>query len=496
MGTRKYIIKIFLSFIVLLLFPSIIVKAENANYTYTYDYWAEERESPDAYTAETFITGLDIGIGNFKSPQGMYVRGNLIYICDTGNNRIVILQRNGDTITFKEEIVEFKGNTEITTFSEPNDIFVSDSGEIYICDTKNQRILHLDKNRNLVKEIIKPQDENIDTTAEFYPTKLVVDTAGRIFALVKNYNKGFLKFEQDGKFTGYIGANEVKFNALDYAWKMLATKEQRGQMAQFVPTEYNNLAVDNEGFIYATTSVFEEYQLLSDTAKPIRKLNTMGTDILIKNGNFPPIGDIDWGNAGGISGPSRLVDVTATDDDTYYAVDRTRGRIFGYDTQGNLLYAFGGLGSKIGYFQDPIAIDHMEKDLLVLDSKSGGITVFTLTEYGELINKAIEEYKQGHYEVSGDYWKQVLMYNGNYDLAYIGIGRSLMRQEQYKEAMEYFKLKWDDKNYSKAFKLYRKQWIEDNIVWLFIGGIGLFGIVSTRKVVKKLKGGWEENEYC
>ena len=496
MGTRKYIMKIFLSFIVLLLFPSIIVKAENANYTYTYDYWGEERESPNAYTAETFITGLDLGIGDFKNPQGMYVRNDLIYICDTGNNRIIILQRKGNAITFEEEIVEFKGNTEITTFSEPNDIFISESGELYICDTKNQRILHLDKDKNLVKEIIKPQDENIENTAEFYPTKIVVDAAGRIFALVKNYNKGFLKFEQDGKFTGYIGANEVKFNALDYLWKMLATKKQRGQMAQFVPTEYNNLALDKEGFIYATTSVFEEYQLRSDTAKPIRKLNTMGKDILIKNGNYPPIGDITWGNAGGISGPSRLVDVTATNDDTYYAIDRTRGRIFGYDSQGNLLYAFGGLGSKIGYFQDPIAVGNMEKDLLVLDSRSGGITVFTLTQYGELINKAIEEYKKGNYEVSGDYWKQVLMYNGNYDLAYIGIGRALMRQERYKEAMEYFELKWDDINYSKAFKLYRKQWIEENIVWLFTGGIGLFSILTTRKVFKKLKGGWEENEYC
>lgn len=481
--------------IVLLLFPSIIVKAENTNYTYTYDYWGEERESPNAYEAELLITGLDVGSGNFKSPQGMYVRNNLIYVCDTGNNRIVILERQGQTLSFKEEINAFKGNTEITTFSEPMDIFVSESGELYICDTKNQRILHLDQEANLIKEILKPQDENIDNAAEFYPTKLVVDAAGRIFTLVKNYNKGFLKFEKDGEFTGYIGANEVKFNALDYLWKTLATKEQRAQMAQFVPTEYNNLALDEEGFIYATNSVFEEYDLLADKAKPIRKLNTMGTDILIKNGNYPPIGDIDWGNAGGIVGPSRLVDVTTTPNDIYYAIDRTRGRVFGYDSQGNLLYAFGGLGSKIGYFQDPIAIEHMNSDLIVLDSKGGSITILSLTQYGELINQAINEYKEGNYEKSGEYWEQVLMYNGNYDLAYIGIGRALMRQEEYKEAMGYFKLKWDDINYSKAFKLYRKQWIEENIEWLFIGCIGLFGILTTRKVVKKLKGGWKPNEY-
>ena len=57
--------------------------------------------------------------------------------------------------------------------------------------------------------------------------------------------------------------------------------------------------------------------------------------------------------------------------------------------------------------------------------------------------------------------------NGNYDLAYIGIGRALLRQEEYHEAMEYFKLKWDEENYSKAFKQYRKEWVEENIGIIF-----------------------------
>ena len=50
--------------------------------------------------------------------------------------------------------------------------------------------------------------------------------------------------------------------------------------------------------------------------------------------------------------------------------------------------------------------------------------------------------------------------DGNYDLAYIGIGRSLLRQKQYKEAMDYFELKYDEDNYSRAYKQYRKEWVE------------------------------------
>lgn len=460
--------KIFLfCFAVVLLFPAATVQAEETTYTYNYDYWGIERESPDAYMAQYTVMGNSLGIGGFKDPQGLFVRGNRIYLCDTGNNRIVIMEKSEDSIKLIEEFSEVTGETSVKSLSEPQDIYTSANGDMYIADTGNQRIIHIDSNHHLVKEMGRPEDETVDQAADFLPVKLVSDRAGRVFALVKNYNKGYLVYGNDGRFTGYVGASEVKFHAIDYLWKMVSTKEQRAQLEQFVPTEYNNLALDKDGFIYTTTSVFDENELLKDVAKPIRKLNSMGVDILIKNGWYAPIGDITWGNAGGVTGPSKLIDITALDNDIYYAIDRTRGKIFGYDFQGNLLYAFGGLGNKLGYFQFPTAIEHMGYDLIVLDSKNGGITLFTPTEYGNLINQALAEYKKGNYDVSSNYWEKVLMMDGNNDLAYIGIGRSLLRQERYQEAMSYFKLKYDDTNYSKAFQLYRKQWIEAKIGWIF-----------------------------
>ena len=153
----------------------------------------------------------------------------------------------------------------------------------------------------------------------------------------------------------------------------------------------------------------------------------------------------------------------------YFGLDRTRGRIFGYDDQGNLLYAFGGAGNMEGYFRSPSAIENMGNDLLVLDSKDGSITVFETTEFGDYIFKALEEYKKGNYSESSSYWTEVLRQNGNYKLAYVGIGRSLLREGEYKKAMDYFKINMDDTNYSKAFKLYRKEIVEENIIYIFIG---------------------------
>lgn len=459
--------------------------AENT-YTYTYDYYAEQRESPDAYRAELFLTGSALGIGDFKNPQGMFIRDNRIYICDTGNNRIVVLERNGKEIDVISQIYEITGNAAIRALSEPQDIFVAENGDLYICDTRNQRVVHTDSNGEFKKELIRPVDETVDQKSDFQPLKAVADDTGRVFVLVKNYNKGFLEFEKDGEFSGYIGANEVKFNMIDYLWKSIATKAQKEQLEQFVPTEYNNLELDREGFFYATTSVFEEWELKSDQAKPIRKLNSMGMDILVKNGEYPPIGDLIWGNAGGVSGASRLIDVTAMENDSYYAVDRSRGRIFGYDSQGNLLYAFGGLGNQLGYFRYPTALEHMGTDLLVLDSQNCGITILGLTQYGKLINAGLNEYRKGDYDASAKQWQEVLRQNGNYDLAYIGIGRARLRQEDYKTAMEYFELKRDKKNYSKAYKLYRKEWIEDNIGLIFgvifVGTILYLGGGTVKKI--------------
>ena len=97
---------------------------------------------------------------------------------------------------------------------------------------------------------------------------------------------------------------------------------------------------------------------------------------------------------------------------------------------------------------------------------NASLTVFTPTEYGSLIYEATELYAIGDYDASADTWAKVLEQNGNYDLAYIGLGKASFRQEEYKEAMDYFRLKRDKRNYSKAYMYYRKEWMEKNLGWV------------------------------
>lgn len=473
--------------LMVLMSAPITTQAAEIGYTYTFDYWGDVQYSPDTYTVAGVFTSAELGLEKkLSSPQGMFVYEDYIYICDTGNNRILELQRTDKTeLTLVREITEFMG-AEVNTFNTPTDIAVSEE-HFFIADKNNGRVLKLTKDLQYVMEFTKPTDETFDQDLSFLPSKVAIDTADRVYCVGINVNKGLIKFEANGEFAGFVGATPVTYNWTDYIWKKIATKEQRAKMENFVPTEYDNLYMDYEGFIYACTTKVSEKDLDSGAIDPIRRLNMMGKDILIRNGNWPVFGDIHWGTGGGYTGPSLITDITSFNNDSYVGLDKVRGRLFAYDDQGRLLFAFGGNGNMDGYFKMPVALEHMGYDLLVLDQQDCSVTLFTPTEYGSLIYRAIDEFRDGEYEASGNTWQEVINLNGNYDLAYIGIGRALLRQERYHEAMEYFELKLDDDNYSKAFKQYRKEWVEENIVMIVTALIIIVVLPLTIGKVRKLK---------
>ncbi len=459
-----------------------------STYTYNYDYWSDIRESPDAYRVADVIYSGELGLDvAMRKPQSLFVRNNDIYVADTGNNRILQIRKDGDEYALVRIIDSIKGS-DVATFNAPNDMFVDEEENIYIADTNNGRVVMVDKDLNFIKQFTKPNDATFDQSLSFLPNKLVVDVAGRVFLLATNVNKGLVKFEADTSFTGFVGANKVSYNIAEYVWKTyFMTKAQRAQQTSFVPTEYHNIYIDPDSFIYATNTVFSEYDLLYDVAQPIRRLNGIGNDILIKNDRYPPIGDLYWVEQSTTMGPSKLVDITVLENDIYIAVDQTRGRIFGYDSQGVMLWAFGTSGTSEGAFNSAVSIEHMGRDLFVLDQIGGTITAFTPTEYGNLIYEANDAYLSGDYEGSAVIWEEVLKLNANYNLAFIGIGRSLMRQDRYEEAMDYFKMAYDRDNYGRAFRFYRKVWVEENVGWMVIVLAAVLIIPLVIRMFKKMR---------
>lgn len=356
--------------------------------------------------------------------------------------------------------------------------------DIFIADFDNFRIIHCDYNLNVIGVVQQPKDETLDDQYVFFPSKFVVDDVGRYYVQAKNINSGLMEFNKAGEFTTYVGASPVTVSLVQRIWRRIQTKEQRKRTKQYVPTEYNNVALDPDGFLYVTTATLKDDEYLAKTAKPVRKLNAMGQDILIRNGNQTPIGDLTPGTAENIKGYSAFVDVVIFENETYACIDRTRGKVFCYDFQGNLLYAFGNYGMNAGSFAYPSAIDKLdEQTLIVLDRKCGTLTIFEMSDFGKLIKEALDLYRVGQYDQSAAVWTEVLKYNGNYDLAYVGVGRALLRQEKYKEAMDKFEVVRDSVNYSKAFKHYREEQVEEHIV-LFLGI--LIALIVIPKVIRKV----------
>lgn len=447
----------------------------STSYTYGYDYWGDVMAVPDAYRVSTVLDSMNLGLDNLGGkyltrPQSLFVRNNDLYIVDTGANRIVQVHYDGKEYSVTRVIDSING-CEPADLSSPNDVFVDAEDNLYIADYGHFRVVKADKDLNFIQEFTKPTDATFDQSLDFLPKRITVDVAGRLYALVQNVNKGLVKYESDGTFTGFIGANQVTVSTAEYIWKRyFQTQEQRSKSEAFVPTEYENLYMDAEGFIYATTTVFSEYDLIFDNAKPIRRLNGIGNDILIKNDRYPPIGDLYWeeGSTDQKYGPSRFADVTVLDNDIYICLDRIRGRLFGYDSQGVMLWAFGTKGNIEGAFTGAISLEHMGNDLFVLDQFENNVTVFTPTEYGMQIYDAIETYLKGEYDRSAELWNDVMKHNANYPLAYRGIGRALLRQDKFAEAMDYFEKAHDRENYGRAFKLYRKEWVKENVWWIVL----------------------------
>ena len=468
--------------------------AVDRSYSYNYDYWGDVQDSPDFYEPCKTFTWKDLNLDKkISNPQGLTADGDFLYLCDSGNNRIIKMKRNTrESLEVVEIYDHFNGKSSDNTFNTPTDLAISEDGNIFIADKGNARIVKVDKDFNYLMEFGKPNDSSIDKDLAFAPTKLVVDTAERVYAVAAGINKGLLKYESDGTFTNFHGAPPASYNFVDYIWKKFASQEQLMKMESFVPTEYSNCYINEDGFIYAVAGSVAEEDLKGSTVQNVRLLNLLGSDILVRNGvyydgKYPVYGDLYLGSGGGMTGPSQFIDVTSFPNEVFVCLDKNRGRLFSYDNQGRLLFCCGGNGNMDGYFRNPIALDHIGYDIYVLDQLDCAITVFTLTNFGELVFTAMEDFDAGRYNESLESWNQVIKYDGNYDLAYIGIGRAYLRQKEYKTAMEYFKLKYDAENYSKAYRQYRKIWVEENIVVIVIVLLVLFLVPMIIGKIKSIK---------
>lgn len=447
------------------------VKADVPYDTYSYNYWGEEVKEPHSYLYTETISSEKIG-SNLSYPSDLFVTDSSLFIADTGNSRIVVTDLSGN---FQMELTTAAGSTDY--LKAPQGVYVTDEGHVYVADTGNSRIVEYDEKGNYLREIGRPVTTLISDSQEYSPTKVAVDDAGRIYVIAYGINMGLVEFNSEGKFQGFMGATEVSVSTFTYIWKnYFSTEAQQERMETIVPTEYSNIFIDDENFIYATINNLSNEDRESG-ADAIRRLNPTGTDVLRRLGQYDIIGDLetttygyDW---------SSFVDVAATDYGCYFVLDSTDGKIFAYDNDGVSLFVFGRSGVREGNFQNPVSIglSSDEKEIYILDNTLGSVLVFQITEYGEHLLNAIRLNDLGDAEGSTAEWQEVLKYNSNSELAYVGLGKTYLTEGKYQDAMECFELGNNRKYYSKAFAYYRKEWMEKYLTKIVLGVLGLLFVV-------------------
>lgn len=335
---------------------------------------------------------------------------------------------------------------------------------IYLADKLNNQIIVIDattmdeKEPDVIQIITTPTDASF-AGKEFRPVKMVTDGSGKMFVISEGVFEGIMQMTHDGKFSSYVGVNYVTLSFWQVFQRRFMTEEQLKQQNATLNTIFTSLAIDKEEFIYTTSRAVDE---VNDSAM-IKRINPAGKDVLTRNGYDVPKGDLVYirtGTDASVRGPSRFTSITVNDYGVYTVADEKTGRLFTYDDEGNLLYISAGRGNELFNLNNPVAIRYQGENILALDKSRQAVLRYEPTEIARVINKATKYHYDGNLDAASNEWNNVVSLNPNYEYAYVGIGKSLLNEERYEEAMQYFQIGYDVKYYSRAYKLSRDETIE------------------------------------
>jgi len=453
--------------IVMAIVLQLSLAGEQAHAIVPYPTMSVDNEGRFIPTPNAFVPG-PVWRG-FSDPEDLFVTADdEIYVADTGNNRIVQLNADGRIV----RTIPAADGAEAGPDGEPSDpkaqlrgpegVFVDQDGTIYVADTNSRRVAIFDKEGKYVREIKSPDTNLLPKTYSYVPSKIVIDIRGYIYLVSKGGYQGLLQLTPEGDFVGFFGANKVKMDWLTSLKRKYYTEEQLKKEQAVLPGAIGNVAVDSKGFMYTVNARLASGQL--------KRLNFAGDD-LFNNRNFAwwisPVDIEAFGYA----------DVSIDQNGIMTAIQKQKGQIFQFDTNGRLLFRMGldGTGSqRLGLFKAPASIATLKDGtILAADSAQNNIQTFQRTRFGDLMHEAITAYNEGQYSESEAAWNEILKIDALFDRAYLGLAKYELQQHDFRKAAEYFEIASDRKGYSDAFWEIRMEWLLQYFSWVMLGVMAL-----------------------
>lgn len=429
---------------VMLMANVITAFAETPYKTYTIDGYGSINETQTAYEPYQTITKIvypetmedpeGTGGATLNAPEDMFIHGETLYIADTGNKRIVLSTLTG---TYIKEIA-------YEEFVTPRGIFVTEEGRLYVADQDAQAVFIFDKDGNFEKKITKPNHPLYGETMDFLPRKIVVNNGGVMFIICDKNRNGIVQMTEDegGSFLGYFGTNATRVDFTTILARALLSDEARAKMASNMPATPDNLAIDQKNLIYTVTR--------GEMFDTLKKLNIAGTNMI----EADAYEDVPAGVA---TGKYNNIFVVAQ-----------KGFIYEYNSEGELLFAFGGSddgGQRIGLAKTVSAIQVDDNDkVYILDADAKQIQVYVPTEFTNKLHEALYLYSMGRYTESKEPLQEVLTMNSLFDYANKAMGKAYLMERDYESAIYYAELAKDKDTYSTAFWEIRNDWLKENIV--------------------------------
>ncbi|OXS52827.1 nuclease PIN [Cohnella sp. CIP 111063] len=426
----------------------------------------------------------ELKISPLSQPQDLFIDSrDQIYIVDTGNNRIVHLDKDGSLI----RLLEPKDNP----LRRPQGVYVHTNGDIYIADTGNNRVLRLDRDGRVLAEFGRPDSKLIPASFKFDPVKLVVDKRGFLYIATLGGYQGLLQLDPEGQFQGFFGANKTSASFIDSVKRLLYSREMYEREISKLPGSITSVDINREGFIYTVTKEVSKGQL--------KKLNIAGLDQLAGKGEFADtLSDGQFGESIRQFGRMPLVspqlnDLTVDTDGNMTVIDTRLNVVSQYDGNGNLLFFWGGEAgdttTKLGLVKLPSAIaSDSANQLYILDSENNVVQKYVLSEFGKLVHQANGLTQDGRYEDSEPLWREVYRQNAFYAPAVLGLAKAAYKKGDYEEAQRLFQSAGGVQGYSDSFWQNRLLWFQ-NRFGLFMNLIlGLAALVYIARYASRRLG--------
>ncbi len=418
--------------------------AKDAYKTYTQDGYGQYVETQAGYNA---IGTLDMGDIRLNGPGDLKIgpEDNL-YIADTGNRRILIMSLSGELIAevTHEELMY------------PSGIAVSPEGKIFVADERASKVFVFDENHQIESVFERPETPSFGKNATFYPLKLAIDSRENIYVISRGNNNGLIMLNADvpGSFLGYFAPNTARESLLTKFRKVIFTDDQRDRMLSTVPNSITNLSIDQQNLVYTVTTG-------KNVNESLKKMNMGGRNLLDPNY---------------LEYPSAL---TMGNYDNIYVLSEN-GYIYEYSSEGNLLFLFS--GPDVGYQREgltsrgsAIAVDDHDR-VYVLDQQKGAIHLFEKTEFADKLHQALDLYRDGKYTESKALWEEILALNSQFDFANLGLAEAFYRENNYDDALTFFRKSKTKEGYSDSFWEIRNVWLRKYIPMILLGLIAIWAL--------------------